>query len=48
MRFSNFLLGQASYIEYYTTDTLWPDFGEADLNAAILAYSARLRKFGKL
>jgi undecaprenyl diphosphate synthase len=48
MRLSNFLLWQAAYSEYYSTETLWPDFGEEDLNTAILAYSARHRKFGKL
>jgi undecaprenyl diphosphate synthase len=48
MRLSNFLLWQAAYSEYYATATLWPDFGEEDLRAAIEAYSARHRKFGKL
>lgn len=48
MRLSNFLLWQAAYSEYYATPTLWPDFGESDLTAAIAAYSSRCRKFGKL
>ncbi len=48
MRLSNFLLWQAAYSEYYATPTLWPDFSEDDLHAAIEAYAARRRKFGKL
>jgi undecaprenyl diphosphate synthase len=48
MRLSNFLLWQAAYSEYYATPTLWPDFGAEDLYAAIQAYGARCRKFGKL
>lgn len=48
MRLSNFLLWQAAYSEYYATPTLWPDFSEDDLHAAIDAYAARCRKFGKL
>lgn len=48
MRLSNFLLWQAAYSEYYSTPTLWPDFGEDDLHVAIEAYASRCRKFGKL
>jgi undecaprenyl diphosphate synthase len=48
MRLSNFLLWQAAYSEYYATPTLWPDFGEADLLAAIHAFASRSRKYGKL
>jgi undecaprenyl diphosphate synthase len=47
MRLSNFLLWQAAYSEYYATPTLWPDFGEEDLRAAIEAYGTRRRTFGK-
>ena len=32
MRLSNYLIWQAAYAEYYSTATLWPDFGEADLS----------------
>ena len=46
MRVSNFLLWQISYSEFYVTDTLWPDFEEADLEKAILAYAKRTRRFG--
>jgi undecaprenyl diphosphate synthase len=48
MRLSNFLIWQAAYSEYYSTPTLWPDFGEDDLDAAIQSYASRHRKFGKL
>ena len=45
-RMSNFLLWQAAYSELYFTDTLWPDFGEKDLLAAIVDYQGRQRRFG--
>lgn len=48
MRLSNFLIWQSAYSEYYATPTLWPDFCEEDLHAAIQAYASRHRKFGKL
>jgi undecaprenyl diphosphate synthase len=47
MRISNFLLWQISYAEFYATKTFWPDFGKSDLDEAILAYSKRVRRFGK-
>lgn len=45
-RISNFLLWQSAYAELYFTDTLWPDFEEQDLLAAILDYQGRQRRFG--
>ena len=48
MRVSNFLLWQISYAEIYVTDTLWPDFGDRDMEAALLDYSRRKRRFGAL
>ncbi len=47
-RLSNFLLWQGAYSEFYFTDTLWPDFGEAEVDAAINAYYKRTRRFGGL
>ncbi|HET9980175.1 MAG TPA: polyprenyl diphosphate synthase [Ktedonobacterales bacterium] len=47
MRLSNYLIWQAAYAEYYSTPTLWPDFGEADFTAALDAYASRKRRFGK-
>jgi undecaprenyl diphosphate synthase len=46
IRTSNFLLWQCAYSELVFTDTLWPDFSEADLRAAIEEYHARGRRFG--
>ncbi len=48
MRISNFLLWQIAYAELYVTDTLWPDFGRADLLRAVLEYQKRDRRFGGL
>jgi undecaprenyl diphosphate synthase len=45
-RISNFFLYQLAYTELYFTETLWPDFREADLLKAIIAYQARERRFG--
>jgi len=48
MRISNFLLWQAAYSEFVFTETLWPDFSEADIDAAIAEYQRRSRRFGGL
>lgn len=45
-RLSNFLLWQCAYAELYVTDTLWPDFGERELDQAIAAFQRRDRRFG--
>jgi undecaprenyl diphosphate synthase len=47
-RISNFLLWQAAYSELYFTDTLWPDFDDAELGKALHWYAARERRFGKV
>ena len=47
MRLSNFLLWQSAYTELYFSDLLWPDFDEAALDAALLDYASRERRFGK-
>jgi undecaprenyl diphosphate synthase len=46
-RLSNFLLWQAAYAELYFSDVLWPDFNDAALDAALLDYASRERRFGK-
>jgi undecaprenyl diphosphate synthase len=46
LRLSNFLLWQSAYAELVFTDTLWPDFGEDDLRAALDEYARRARRFG--
>ena len=48
MRFSNFLLWQVSYAEFYVTDVCWPDFRRDDLLEALRAFARRKRKFGGL
>lgn len=45
-RISNFLLWDLAYTELYFTDTLWPDFRETELEAALLDYASRQRRFG--
>ncbi|MBI5189971.1 MAG: isoprenyl transferase [Nitrospirae bacterium] len=47
MRISNFLLWQTAYAELYFTDSLWPDFGERELIAALVDYQGRERRFGR-
>lgn len=46
-RISNFLLWQSAYSEFYFSDRLWPEFGEAELDLAIEAFGRRERRFGK-
>jgi undecaprenyl diphosphate synthase len=46
-RVSNFLLWQLAYTELYFTETLWPDFDAAALDAAIVSYQQRERRFGR-
>ncbi len=46
MRMSNFLLWQAAYSELFFTECLWPDFGAAEIDAALEAYAQRDRRFG--
>ncbi len=45
-RISNFLLWQCAYTEFVFTPTLWPDFGKADLESALVEFGARERRFG--
>jgi len=46
-RVSNFLLWQIAYSEFYVTETLWPDFGCAQLDEALAEFGRRERRFGK-
>ncbi len=48
MRLSNFLLWQAAYSELVFVPTYWPDFDKAALEAAILEFRQRERRFGGL
>jgi undecaprenyl diphosphate synthase len=45
-RTSNFLLWQSAYAELVFTPKLWPDFSEADLDAALVEFANRHRRFG--
>ena len=46
MRISNFLLWQSAYTELFFTPTLWPDFGKEELQAALVEFTHRERRFG--
>lgn len=46
-RISNFLLWQAAYAELYFCECFWPDFGPAELDAAIDEFARRARRFGR-
>ena len=45
-RVSNFLLWQSAYSELFFVDTLWPDFGAKELDAALADYAGRNRRRG--
>lgn len=45
-RISNFLLWQIAYSELWFTEKYWPDFSAEDLEAAVLDYAKRERRFG--
>jgi undecaprenyl diphosphate synthase len=47
-RISNFLLWQCAYSEFVFTDTLWPDFRDDDLAAALEEFASRDRRYGGL
>jgi undecaprenyl diphosphate synthase len=48
MRISNFLIWQGAYSEWYVTKSLWPDFDKEELRKALLDYSKRDRRFGRI
>jgi undecaprenyl diphosphate synthase len=45
-RLSDFLLWESAYAELLFTDRMWPDFDEADLEAALEEFRRRERRFG--
>lgn len=47
-RISNFFLWQAAYAEFYFSDVLWPDFDNAEFTNALMQYTNRDRRFGKV
>jgi len=46
-RLSNFLLWESAYSELSFTDTLWPDFGEEELESIFADFEKRERRHGK-
>ena len=47
-RISNFLLWQCAYSEFIIVDTMWPDFGRADIDRCMAEFYSRHRRFGGL
>ncbi|HEX8711138.1 MAG TPA: di-trans,poly-cis-decaprenylcistransferase [Terracidiphilus sp.] len=45
-RLSDFLLWESAYAELVFTDRMWPEFDEADLDAALDEFNRRERRFG--
>lgn len=48
LRLSNCPLWEIAYAELYFTACLWPDFGAADLDAALQEFYTRHRRFGRI
>jgi undecaprenyl diphosphate synthase len=47
-RLSDFLLWESAYAELHFTDRMWPEFDEADLEAALDEFRRRERRFGAI
>ncbi len=47
-RLSDFLLWECAYAELLFTPRMWPEFGRADLEAAVAEYYSRERRFGRI
>jgi len=45
-RLSDFLLWESAYAELHFTDRMWPEFDEADLEAALNEFRRRERRYG--
>lgn len=45
-RLSDFLLWESAYAELLFTERMWPEFNEADLDAAVEEFQHRERRFG--
>jgi undecaprenyl diphosphate synthase len=48
LRLSNCPLWEIAYAELHFTECLWPDFGPAHFDAALLDFSRRQRRFGRI
>lgn len=47
-RISNFFLWQSAYTEFFFIDILWPDFDEDTFTQALLSYTKRERRYGRV
>jgi len=47
-RLSDFLLWECAYAELFFTSRMWPEFGRADLEAAVAEFYSRERRFGRI
>ncbi len=47
-RLSDFLLWECAYAELHFTPVMWPEFGDAELRAAVADFHQRHRRFGRL
>jgi undecaprenyl diphosphate synthase len=45
-RVSNFLVWQSTYAEYHFTEKYWPDFDADEVDAALVEFARRQRRFG--
>ena len=45
-RLSNFLLWESAYAELIFQEVLWPDYGPAELAAAVAEFNSRERRYG--
>ncbi len=48
MRISNFLIWQGAYSEWYASNVFWPDFDREELYKALMEYSRRDRRYGRI
>lgn len=48
MRISNFLIWQGAYSEWYASNVFWPDFDREELYKALVEYSRRDRRYGRI
>jgi undecaprenyl diphosphate synthase len=48
MRISNFLIWQGAYSEWYVTSAYWPDFDREEFHKALVEYSNRDRRYGRI
>ena len=47
-RLSDFMLWECAYAELVFSRTMWPDFSETELRAAIDEFEKRERRFGRV